>query len=150
MSLTSFYFGIAHLVLVVLSLGFAAFRIRARILPSFEGATARLAEAIIAIGSLVVVSELLGLLGLIQGWALVLVSLAGALFCWLRVYPAEAEADLRPPAPPISLPASLLALAVTGVLVAQWAAFTSYGLDHGITNLPPLSTPASPVSTSSS
>jgi len=134
MSLASHTAGVFQLLLVAVAFGFSAFRIRSRVLPDFDGAPARLAEAVIAISLLVLASELLGLAGLIQNWALLAVSLLAALFCWLRVYPGERSADLRPPNPPVSTAAFVLALAVAGLLVAQWAVFTSYSLDHGITN----------------
>jgi len=134
MSLASFYIGMAQLVLVVAALGFVAFRVRSRILPAFDGAPARLAELVIGVGSLIVFSELLGLFGLLQGPVLLIGALLAAAAVWLRVYPAPVEEDLKPPAPPISNWARILAIAVAGILVAQWAAFLSYSLDHGITN----------------
>jgi hypothetical protein len=134
MSPAPFYFGMLQLVLVVMSLGFTAYRIRSRILPSFEGAPARLAEAVIGFALLVILTEVLGLFGLFHNWSLVPVSLLLALSAWLRVYPADASPGLRPPSPSISTAASVLAIVVAGIVVAQWAAFASYSLDHGITN----------------
>lgn len=134
MSLASFYLGIAQLVLLVAALGCFAFRVRARILPAFDGAPARLAELMIAVASLIAFSELLGLVGLLRGDLLLIGALLAAGAAWARLQPAPAEPDLRPPAPPVSNAAWILAFAVAGVLVAQWAAFASYSLDHGITN----------------
>ncbi|HTU16313.1 MAG TPA: hypothetical protein VMF31_14080 [Solirubrobacterales bacterium] len=134
MSLASFYFGIAQLVLLTAALGYFAFRVRGRILPSFDGSLARLAELIIAIGSLIVFSELLGLFGLFHGATLLIGALLAAALAWARIQPGRVEADLRPPLPPISTGAWILTFAIAGVLAAQWAAFASYSLDHGITN----------------
>ncbi len=53
--------------------------------------------------------------------------------CWNRGPRAEA-ATSEPPSPPVAAHGWWLALAVTGLLVAQWAAFTSNGLDSGISN----------------
>ena len=134
MSPASFYFGILLTLVVAVSLGFTAFRVRTRILPGFEGAPARLAEAILGISLLVILCELLGLPGLLHAWTLVPASLLLALVAWLRVYPAEVSEVSRPPAPPIPTAAMVLGLVVAAIVVAQWAAFASYSLDHGITN----------------
>jgi hypothetical protein len=133
-SLASYVTGMAQLVVAAAALGFFAFRVRGRILPSFEGPPARLAEAILAIASLVVLCEFLGLFGLLHGPLIVIGALAAAGVAWLRIGPRGGTADLRPPAPAVPDAARILAFAVAGVLVAQWAAFTSYSLDHGITN----------------
>lgn len=134
MSPVSFYAGLLLVAVTGLSLGFTAYRVRSRVLPAFEGAPARLAEVILGLALLVVLSEALGLFGLLRGWTLVPACLLIALIAWLRVYPAESPPESRPPAPVVSTAAKLLALAVAGVVVAQWAAFTSLSLDHGITN----------------
>ena len=134
MSPASFYLGILLTATVAVCFGFTAFRVRARLMPGYEGAPARLAEVVIGLALLVIVSELLGLFGLIHGWALVTAGVLLALVAWLRFYPAEARAETRPPVPPVTTAAVALALVVAGVIVAQWAAFTSYSLDHGITN----------------
>ena len=44
----SYLLGAAELALVALSLGFAAFRLRQRLLPAWEGAPARLVEIVSA------------------------------------------------------------------------------------------------------
>ncbi|MGK2932663.1 MAG: hypothetical protein ACSLFD_07830 [Solirubrobacterales bacterium] len=134
MSPASFYFGLLLTAVVVLGFGFAAYRIRARIMPGYDGAPARLAEVVTGLALLVVSSELLGLVSLIQEWALVTVSALLALVAWFRIHPAEANPETRPPVPPVSTAAVVLAVVVAGVVVAQWAAFTSYSLDHGVTN----------------
>ncbi len=134
MSPASFYFGLLLVAAVAMSLGFTACRIRARILPGFEGAPARLAEVVLGLALLVLLSEALGLFGLLHGWALVTASLLLALIAWVRLYPADAMPESRPPAPSVSTAATVIALVVAGIVVAQWAAFTSLSLDHGITN----------------
>ena len=134
MSLASYLLGLAQLALLVLALGVFAHRVRGRILPEFDGAPARLAELVLGIGALVLLSELLGLVGLLRGPALLIGALLAAAAAWARLQPARPEADLRPPSPPISNAAWIVAFAVAGILVAQWAAFASYSLDHGITN----------------
>ncbi len=51
--------------LVVLSLGFSAYRLRRRLMPAWEGAPARLVEAIVGVALLIWLSELLGTFGLL-------------------------------------------------------------------------------------
>ena len=59
-SVGSYLLGAAELAVVVLALGFSAVRLRARLLPSWSGAPARLVEAIIGVALLIWLSELLG------------------------------------------------------------------------------------------
>ncbi len=134
MSPASFYFGLLVTAVVVLCFGYTASRIRARLMPGYEGAPARLAEVVVGIALLVTVSEFLGLFGLIQGWALVAAGVLLALVAWFRFHPVEAPPETRPPLPRISTAGAVLALVVAAVVVAQWGAFTSYSLDHGVTN----------------
>ncbi len=134
MSLASFYIGMAQLAVTVAALGFFAHRVRARVLPSYDGAPGRLVELVIAIGALIVFSELLGLFGLLRGYALLIGALLAAGVVWARLEPAPVDPDMRPLAPPITTAAWILSFVVIGLLVAQWAAFVSYNLDHGITN----------------
>jgi hypothetical protein len=63
------------LAAVGLSLGFTAFRLRLRLLPAWEGAPARLVEAVTALALLIWLGELLGTAGLFYGWILVVSSL---------------------------------------------------------------------------
>lgn len=134
MSLASYAFGILQLLVVLACFGFSAFRIRSWLIPSFDGAPARLVESVLGVGMLIIAAELLGLFSLIHGWTLILSGLLLAAVCWLRVYPGETDEGLRPPQPAISNGARVFAFVVVAVLVAQWAAFVSYNLDHGITN----------------
>ncbi|MGB0119945.1 MAG: hypothetical protein WBP55_03190 [Solirubrobacterales bacterium] len=134
MSLASFYFGLAQLVLVGLALGFFAWRLRSKLIPSYDGPVARLAEIVIGIATLILITEALGVFGLLRGWAILLASLLCALTAWLKFYPGEAKADMKLPSPPISVAAGTFAAVIAALLVAQWGAFTSYSLDHGITN----------------
>ncbi len=145
MTAVSFYFGVAQLVLVLGSLGFAALRLRKHLLPGWDEAAGYLVTAVTGIGMLVVLGEVLGLVGLFRGWALVLASLLIALVAWLRLparpnpktAPGAPEGDAEisePPRPKVAAHGYWLALLTTTVLVAQWAAFTSYSLDAGISN----------------
>ncbi|MGB7685109.1 MAG: hypothetical protein WBL45_04930, partial [Solirubrobacterales bacterium] len=63
-SLGSYLLGVVQLAAVAGSIGFSAYRLRARLLPTWHGAPARLVEAIVGIALLIWISEILGTFGL--------------------------------------------------------------------------------------
>ncbi|HET6571345.1 MAG TPA: hypothetical protein VFG58_07650, partial [Solirubrobacterales bacterium] len=67
----SYILSAALLALLVLSLGFSAFGLRRMLMPAWEGAPARLVEAVVAIALLIWLSELLGVVDLLYAGALV-------------------------------------------------------------------------------
>lgn len=135
MSLSDFIASVVHLTLVAAFTGFTAFRLRARLLPGWSGAPARLVEAVTATGLLVLASELLGLFGLLQVFPLVILLGLLALAAWLRMVPRPAgNPDSVPPSPAVSTGAQVIAFLACFTVFAQWGAFTSYNLDHGVTN----------------
>jgi hypothetical protein len=77
----SYILSAALLAILALSLGFSAIRLRQRLMPDWEGAPARLVEAIVGVALLIWVSELLGVVGLLYAGTLVAasVALAGAI-----------------------------------------------------------------------
>ena len=77
----SYILSAAALVALVASLGFSAVRLRARLIPAWNGAPARLVEAILGIALLIWLAELLGTFSLLYAWTLIASSLllAGAL-----------------------------------------------------------------------
>src|SRR4051794_13416833 len=83
-SLGSYLLGAAQLALVALSLGFSAVGLRRRLLPAWDGAPARLVEAIVAVALLTWISEVLGIFGLLYAGSLVGASVlvAGAIVLW--------------------------------------------------------------------
>lgn len=84
------------LAAVGLSLGFTAFQLRRRLLPAWEGAPARLVEAVTATALLIWLGEISGTVGLFYAWALIAASLvlAAASFAWPRVL-SRGEGGLR-------------------------------------------------------
>src|ERR1700755_3202589 len=70
LSLGSYLWGAAQVALLALLLGFSAYRLRKRLLPSWEGAPARLVEAIAAVALLIWIGEILGTFGLFYAGAL--------------------------------------------------------------------------------
>ncbi|MBN8866742.1 MAG: hypothetical protein J0H98_04250 [Solirubrobacterales bacterium] len=135
MSVSTFIAGLALLVLAAFFTGFTAVRLRTRLVPGWSGAPARLIEAVAATGLVVGSAELLGLFGLLQAAPLILLLGLVALAAWLGLTPRPpGPRDSVPPSPSVSTAAQLLAALVAFALFAQWGAFTSYNLDHGITN----------------
>ena len=80
----SYLLSAAALAALALSLVFTAYRLRKRLIPEWEGAPARLVEAITAIAVLIWISELLGTFGALYAWSLVASSLLlSGLTLWL-------------------------------------------------------------------
>ena len=145
MSALAYFLGLFQVLVVLGALGYAAMRLRRHLLPGWSEAAGYLVAAVTGIGLLVVIGELLGIVGLLYGWALVLSSLVVALAAHFRLAPRPAPDPAsggaggaaetsRPPRPPVAAHGFWLALVATAVVVAQWAAFTSYSLDAGISN----------------
>ncbi|HMI82368.1 MAG TPA: hypothetical protein VK480_11315, partial [Solirubrobacterales bacterium] len=82
--LGGYLLGAIQLALVVIPIGFGAYRLRQRLLPSWQGASARLIESIVAVALIIWISELLGAVGLFYAGALIGAALlvAGILVLW--------------------------------------------------------------------
>jgi hypothetical protein len=153
--------GIVGLALVVVSIAVAGRTLRRAVLPGWSGAPALLASGLLAIATLVVISELLGLAGLLDGVLLVAASLivgAGALRLERTVIKDEApRAKAGPGSPsrpqggevrgirvePASDPGQRdapavgrvelgVAIAIALLVALQWAGPTLLALDRGI------------------
>jgi uncharacterized protein YfiM (DUF2279 family) len=74
----------ALLAALIASLAFSAYRLRQKLLPAWEGASARLIEAIVGVALLIWLSEILGLFSLLYAGTLVssALLLAGAIAWW--------------------------------------------------------------------
>jgi|ERR1043165_7767428 hypothetical protein len=133
--LGSYLLGVVQLALVVVPLALGAYRLRQKLLPTWEGAPARLVESITFVALLIWISEILGTFGLFYAGALIVASLlvAGTVAFW----PAGpvAAGDPPPPArqgvvPPTTPPTgesglSLLVMAaVIAITVFSWAVTT--------------------------
>ena len=83
----SYILSAALLAFLVLSLGFSAVGLRRRLMPEWEGAPARLVEAIVGVALLIWLSELLGVFNLLYAGTLVAAAVlaAGAVACGPRV-----------------------------------------------------------------
>jgi hypothetical protein len=144
---------VALLAAVVLPVGFAAARVRRRLLPEWDGAPAHLVEAILAIAILIWISELLGTVQLLYAWTLVVCSLglATAVALLLRgdreVSPAGGAGGggVRTASPAIphstgdrtrgpDLLISLITVGVIAVVFAHWGLTAKDALDRGMFN----------------
>jgi hypothetical protein len=133
--------GSIGLVAIVLSMAIAGRTARRAALPEWTGAPAMLADAVLAIGVLVVISELLGLFGILDGVLLVVASLivAGGA---LRLDPTLRDAaagvargggeGTEREAPPVTQLELGAAIVIALIVAAQWAGPTLLALDRGI------------------
>src|SRR4051812_9464215 len=98
--LGGYLLGVVQLGLVVVPVGFSAFRLRRRLLPGWAGAPARLVETIVGVATVIWLSEVLGTFGLFYAGALVVAALgvAGTVAIW----PAGPAAAGDPPPLPVA------------------------------------------------
>lgn len=129
--------GMVGLAAIVACLAYAAHTGRRWLLPGWSGAPALLACGVLGIGMLVILSELLGLFGLLDGPLLVAACLVAALAA-LRVsgtLPDDDEAGegegMRPAKTVFPLEVAL-AIGIALLVAAQWAGPTQLALDRGI------------------
>ena len=135
--LGEYLLGAAQVVALVAALGFAAHRLRARLLPEWGGAPARLVEAVCAVALLTWLVQLLGLLGLLYAGALLaasaLLALAAALVPALRPPPPAGAGRGDGPAGPGRWEWAA-AVAIVAVVVGHWAVTAKHAADRGIFN----------------
>jgi hypothetical protein len=112
--------GVVGLAAIAVPLALAAVRLRGRLLAGWEGAPARLAEAVLAVSLLTILLQLLGAVGLFEPWAIVAASLAigAAAVVWV---PREPRQGRPPPSPRIPPLHAAIALAAAAYLAAHWA-----------------------------
>jgi hypothetical protein len=148
LNLGSYLLGAAEIALVALSLGFSAYRLRRRLMPAWDGAPARLVEAIAAVALLTWISEILGTFDLLYAGALVGVSALVA----LATAPLPGGgggagvprgAEERPSTVGDAAPTGpagpdgwrlLIMVGVIAVVFGHWALTTKHALDRGIFN----------------
>jgi hypothetical protein len=131
-SFGSYVLGAAQLVVLAAGFGLAAHWLRARLLPGWRGAPARLVELIVAVGLLTVVSELLGTFGLLYAGALLICAVLVALGA--RYVPRSSGGGQTARGGELGLWAALVAIAVIAIVAFQWAVTTKHALDTGIFN----------------
>ena len=131
-SFGSYLLGAAQLAVLAAGFGYAAWLLRARLVPGWRGAPARLVETVVAVGLLTVVSEVLGTFGLLYAGALMLAAVLVALAA--RLVPARYGGGQTARGVDPGVWASLVAIAVIAIVVFDWAVTAKHALDAGIFN----------------
>ncbi|HEY2052745.1 MAG TPA: hypothetical protein VGH14_02295, partial [Solirubrobacterales bacterium] len=131
-SFGSYLLGAAQLVVLAVATGYAAWLLRARLLPGWHGAPARLVEVIVAVGLVTGVSEILGTFGLLYAGALILAMVLVALAARVLAQGQDGGQTARGIDPGVA--ASLVAIAVIAIVTFDWAVTAKHALDSGIFN----------------
>jgi predicted membrane channel-forming protein YqfA (hemolysin III family) len=152
LSLGSYLLGAAQVAIVLFALAFSAYRLRQRLMPAWDGAPARLVEAIVGVALLIWLSQILGTFGFLYAGILVAASILLALATALSPAGggvagaprgAENAAERRSstvgeatPTGPAGESAWQLAImvGVIAVVFGHWALTTKHALDRGIFN----------------
>jgi hypothetical protein len=131
-SFGSYIGGCLAVIGIVAALGLGGYWLRRWIVPEFSGALARLADATIATGLLVISLEILGTISQLRlGW-IVLFCIAvglGAALLGRQMAPRDGQ---EVPAPKVGTAALLIALGVASFTVAEWTFPSQLSLDLGM------------------
>ena len=131
-SFGSYIGGCFAVIGIVSALGLGGYWLRRWIVPEFSGALARLADATIGTGLLVLSLELLGSLSILRtGWIVIVcigVGLGAALLGWSKAPKDGREIS----APQVQKIALIIALAVASFTVAEWTFPSQLSLDQGM------------------
>jgi hypothetical protein len=131
-SFGSYLLGAAQLVLLAAAFGLAAYWLRARLLPGWRGAPARLVEVIVAVALVTVVSEALGTFGLLYAGVLLIAAILAAVAA--RYVPTSSGGGQTARGGELGLWAALVAIVVIAIVAFDWAVTTKHALDTGIFN----------------
>jgi hypothetical protein len=134
--LGGYLLGVAQLALVVVPVAFSTYKLRQRVLPTWEGAPARLVESIVGIAIVIWLSEALGTFGLFYAGTLIAASVLLGLLVWFLpggdVVGGGSPAAAGPAGQtPWSLVVMTLVIAAT---VFSYAVTTKHALDRGVFN----------------
>ncbi|MEA3033813.1 MAG: hypothetical protein QOH86_1829, partial [Sphingomonadales bacterium] len=122
MSFGEYLFGVVGLAAVAVPMALAAIRLRGRLLPGWEGAPARLAEAVLGVALFTVILQLLGAFGILVPAVLIAATVAVGLGLWFGPWLGRQSTEAEPPpAPAIPWPQIILALAAAAFVAAHWA-----------------------------
>ncbi|HEX3295087.1 MAG TPA: hypothetical protein VHR38_15260 [Solirubrobacterales bacterium] len=132
MSTSQYLLGAAELAVIATALGLGAYHLRALLVPAWTGALARLAEVVLGLSMLILVSEVIGALALFKQLPLVvgsvLVGLGATFYARRRGLPeAPRTTELR--ASPIMIG---IGVAAAVLVVIHWAHPTGQALDQGM------------------
>ena len=122
--------GVALLAAILIPLALAARAARRRLVPELDGATAALADAILTISGLVVLSQALGVVGLLRPIPLVVAAIAvGVAARAAAPQRRDGEREGSAPGPRVL---DRLALAAAALVFAAWLRRTLVSLDFGV------------------
>jgi hypothetical protein len=134
LDLGAYLVGVVELALIVVPLGWAAYRIRALALPGWDGAPARLVELVLGLAALIWLSELIGSFDAYGLWELVAASLAVAGLVALASPRLSRRTGERsaPPAPRSDRAAVMIAAVACAAVTAGWIIPTLGSLAAGM------------------
>ncbi len=138
MTLERYVEGLVYIAIALIPIGMASYALRARLLPAWRGAIARLAEIIIGLSVVIVVSEILGAVSVFRTAAIVptlaVVGLAGWWVGRRGTGGSDSQDEGVGEGGPGALSpwASVVALIATSVLVAEWSTRTIDAYHHGM------------------
>jgi hypothetical protein len=128
-SVSRYLLGLLSLLVVFASVAVVALAVRRRLLPSWSGAQARLAEVVVGLLALVWILELLGAVGL---FSLVPIVVASVIAAGVTVWGFGWDNIRRARPSPGSLGAAVLAVLIVAVVVAGWASPMLQSYDVGV------------------
>ncbi len=135
-------YAIGSLLLLVAwgAVGFGAWRVRARVLPEWSGAPARVAEAVLGLATIVVVAELIGAVGLFNRAGLLTTTIVASIALTVAARRARAVTSTVATAAHVEGTSRSSRLEVVAaslgvaVIAAQWAAKVNFALVNGMTH----------------
>jgi hypothetical protein len=131
-SFGSYIGGCLAVIGIVAALGLGGYWLRRWIVPEFSGALARLADATIAVGLLVISLEILGTLSQLRlGWIVLFCIAVGLGAAALGRHKAPRDGQ-EVTAPKVGTVALLIALGVASFTVAEWTFPSQLSLDLGM------------------
>jgi hypothetical protein len=132
MSTGRYLLGAAELAVIATALGLGAYHLRALLAPAWMGALARLAEVVIGISMLILVSELLGVLGLFKEVPLLIGYVAVGL--GVTFLARRRGLPVAPRAPEARSSGLMVAVGIAAavLVVVHWAHPTGQAIDQGM------------------
>jgi hypothetical protein len=132
MSTGRYLLGATELAAIAAALGLGAYHLRALLVPAWVGALARLAEVVIGISMLVLVSELFGVLSLFKEVPLLIGYIAAGLGTTYLVRRRGLPVPIRTPEARSSALMIGIGIAAAALVVVHWAHPTGQALDQGM------------------